>query len=122
MRVHAPVLNLYQRWIDELWSGPRDLDALTATARELLTDDFVSHCSVGVLEGPDALAAHIFDIKSRYCEVTYDVVVPGFTDGRFVAGRWAGVAASEGGAERLAGNDILAVRDGKFCEHWAANA
>ncbi|RKN45826.1 ester cyclase [Streptomyces hoynatensis] len=112
----------YVRWIDELWNGPADPERLAAVAGTLVTGDFVGHWPGRVVEGPDGIAALIAETKGMFSALSFEIEVPPFAEGEFVAARWTGRGLSATGATRFFGNDILRARDGRFAEYWVASA
>ncbi|WP_132993951.1 ester cyclase [Gordonia zhaorongruii] len=115
--------DLYRRWIDELWNGPSDREKLLEVAEELVSEEFVGHWPNVEVVGPGKLAALIAATKATFKDIEFEIVVPPFADGGFVAGRWIGTGTGVAGeSSQFAGNDILSVHDGKFTEYWVASA
>lgn len=114
---------LFYRWIRQLWNGPSDRDALHAVATELVTDDFAGHWPGQEVRGPGGLADLLAETKAMFAELSFEIEVQPLADGDMVAGRWVGTGSmTDGTKSRFFGNDILQIRDGRFCEYWVASA
>lgn len=114
---------LFYRWIQQLWSGPADREALREAAGELVTDDFIGHWPGREVHGPDGLADILAETKGIFSDLTFEIEVPPLVDGDMVAGRWAGTGTmTDGTVYGFFGNDILRADHGKFREYWVASA
>lgn len=107
---------LYQRWIDELWSGGRRI------AGELVSPDFVGHWPTRDVRGPAELQTVIDNARSSFRELQFVVDVGPIGEGDMVAARWIGTGSGRRGPARFTGNDLLRISDGKIVEYWAGTA
>ncbi|MGE2714312.1 ester cyclase [Mycolicibacterium litorale] len=106
---------LYQQWINRLWSGE-------PVAADLVAEDFVGHWPDREVHGPAELQAIIDQTHDMLSDLTFEIEVGPLVDGDLVAGRWVGSGRSEQGPMRFTGNDILRVADGKFVEYWTGTS
>ncbi len=106
---------LYQRWINELWSGK-------PIAEELLTDDFVGHWPDRAVHGPGELQAIIDETRKMFDELTFVIEIGPIVEGDMVAGRWMGTGRNDEVPARFFGNDILRVSEGRFAEYWTGTS
>lgn len=111
----ASPLELYGRWIDELWAGD-------PIAGELVTDDFVGHWPERVVRGPSELQAVVSETHRMLTDLNFVIEVAPFVDGDMLAARWIGTGAAEDGPKRFTGNDILRIADGRFAEYWTGTS
>ncbi|MGK4065174.1 nuclear transport factor 2 family protein [Rothia sp. HC945] len=114
---------LFYRWVQRLWNGPFDREALREVAAEIVTDDFIGHWPGREVYGPDGLADILAETKGMFSDLSFEIEVPPLVDGDMVAGRWAGTGTmTDGTVYGFFGNDILRVDNGKFREYWVASA
>ena len=106
---------LYQRWINELWTGK-------AAAAELVSDDFVGHWPTRDIHGPDELQAMVDQTHQTLSELMFVVEVEPFVERDLVAARWVGTGATNNGPARFTGNDILRFANGRFVEYWTGTS
>ncbi|MEV0619180.1 ester cyclase [Nonomuraea sp. NPDC050404] len=116
------MVNLYRRWLLELWNG--DFDA----AYELVTPDFVGHWPGREVSGPDGLAEVIRQGHEPFEQVKVTLDVGPIVDGDLVSARWTfsgayrggipGATAAKGTEIAFSGHDILRAQDGRFAEYW----
>ncbi|ROZ89199.1 nuclear transport factor 2 family protein [Gordonia sp. OPL2] len=111
-------IEIYHRWIDELWNGTVDRDGLTDVASSLVTSDFVGHWPGREVRGPAELAAVIAETKAMFDEVTFTLDVQPFAGDDHVAARWVGAGVRDGETTRFTGNDILRLDGERFAEYW----
>ena len=102
---------LYERWVNELWSGK-------PIAEELLTDDFVGHWPDRAVHGPSELQAIIDETRTMFDELTFVIEIGPIVEGDMVAGRWMGTGRNDEVPVRFFGNDTLRVSEGRFAEYW----
>lgn len=115
--------DLYRQWIEGLWNGPSSADQLQRVAADLVTSDFIGHWPGQDVKGPDGLAGLIAETKKMFADLTFEIEVAPLADADMVAGRWVGTGTTtDGAASRFFGNDILRMREGRFCEYWVASA
>src|SRR3954464_7712674 len=81
---------LYQRWINELWTGK-------AAAAELVSDDFVGHWPTRDIHGPDELQAMVDETHQPLSELIFVVDIEPFVERDLVAARWIGTGATTNG-------------------------
>ncbi|MXP23581.1 nuclear transport factor 2 family protein [Gordonia sp. HNM0687] len=112
--------DLYRRWIDQLWNGPSDADALAEIANHLVSAGFIGHWPGHDVHGPSELAAMVAEMKEMFERMEISIEVPPMTDGVYVSARWNATGMRSGQRKRFVGNDILRARDGRFVEYWAA--
>jgi hypothetical protein len=110
------VLELYRRWIDELWCGR------TEVAPELVGEDFVGHWPRQTVRGVAGLTELISQTHAMLEPLSFAIEVGPFGQGELVAGRWRGRGRQDGAEVEFVGNDILRVEDAKFVEYWVASA
>lgn len=113
--VHMSTLNLYRRWIDELWCGQ------TEKAGELVGENFIGHWPDRTVHGPAELAELIIQTHGMLNPLSFAIEVGPFEQSGFLAGRWRGRGHQNDAAVEFVGNDILRVQDGKFVEYWVAS-
>jgi SnoaL-like domain len=106
---------LYQRWINELWTGK-------APAADLVSDDFVGHWPTRDIHGPDELQATVDETLQMLSELMFVVEVEPFVERDLVAARWVGTGATKDGPARFTGNDILRFANGRFVEYWTGTS
>ena len=106
---------LYQRWIDELWTGK-------TVAAELVSADFVGHWPSCVVRGPDELQAMVDETQKMFADLMFVVEVEPFVERDLLAARWIGTGATKDGPARFTGNDILRFADGRFVEYWTGTS
>ena len=102
---------LYQRWIDELWTGK-------PVAVELVSGDFVGHWPNRSVRGPNELQEIVDETREMFSDLRFVIEVEPFAEREFVAARWIGTGATAEGPARFTGNDILRFADGRFVEYW----
>ncbi|WP_211240457.1 nuclear transport factor 2 family protein [Haloglycomyces albus] len=113
--------DLYRSWIEHLWNGPSDADALRAAAARIVTADFVGHWPGRDVRGSERLAELIAEAKTMFSGLAFQIEVQPLVDADMVSARWNGAGTTvDGSVTRFFGNDILRVRDGRFCEYWVA--
>lgn len=114
---------LYQQWIDQLWNGPSDAEPLRQIAATLVTEDFVGHWPGQDVRGSAGLADLITETKGMFAQLAFEIDIEPLADADMVAGRWIGTGTTaDGTVSRFFGNDILRIKDGRFCEYWVASA
>ena len=106
---------LYQRWINELWTGK-------AVAAELVSDDFVGHWPTRDIHGPDELQGIVDETQQTFADLMFVVEIEPFVERDLVAARWIGTGATKAGPARFTGNDILRVANGRFVEYWTGTS
>jgi hypothetical protein len=106
---------LYQRWINELWTGK-------AVAAELVSDDFVGHWPTRDIHGPDQLQAMVDQTQQTLSDLMFVVEIEPFVERDLVAARWVGTGATRDGPARFTGNDILRFANGRFVEYWTGTS
>jgi hypothetical protein len=106
---------LYQRWINELWTGK-------AAAAELVSDDFVGHWPTRDIHGPDELQAMVDETHQTLSDMMFVVDIEPFVERDLVAARWIGTGATTNGPARFTGNDILRFANGRFVEYWTGTS
>ena len=111
----TPAKALYQRWINELWTG-------NVAATELVSDDFVGHWPNRDVRGPSELQAMIDETQKMVSDLMFVVEIEPFVDDDLVAARWIGTGATADGPARFTGNDILRFADGRFVEFWTGTS
>lgn len=109
------ILDLYRRWIDELWCGRTEI------AAELAGDDFIGHWPDRTVNGPEELAGVVTQTHDMLTPLSFAIEVGPFEQDGFVAGRWRGRGQHNDAAVEFIGNDILRVQGGKFIEYWVAS-
>ncbi len=114
---------IYREWIDRLWNGPDSAEQLSEAAKQLVTDEFVGHWPGRDVHGPEGLAQLIAETKAMFSELSFKIEVAPLADADMVAARWIGTGTTtDCSPSRFFGNDILRIRDGRFCEYWVASA
>src|ERR1700742_337206 len=106
---------LYQRWINELWSG-------TPVAAEVVSADFVGHWPDRDVHGPVELQKMVDETRDMLTELAFVIEVEPIEDGDYLAARWIGTGSSHGRPTRFTGNDIMRVGDGRFVEYWTGTS
>jgi hypothetical protein len=106
---------LYQRWINELWTGG-------VAAAELVSDDFVGHWPNRDVRGPNELQAMVEETQRILSDLMFVVEIEPFIDNDLMAARWIGTGATAAGPARFTGNDILRFADGRFVEYWTGTS
>jgi SnoaL-like polyketide cyclase len=106
---------LYQRWIDELWTGK-------SVAAELVSDDFVGHWPDREVRGPGELQAIVDETQKMFSDLMFVIEVEPFVERDMVAARWIGTGATKEGPARFTGNDILRFADDRFVEYWTGTS
>jgi SnoaL-like polyketide cyclase len=106
---------LYERWINELWSG-------RPVAAEVVSDDFVGHWPDRDVHGPAELQAIIDETQKMFSDLTCSIEIGPLVDGDLIAGRWVGSGTTQNGPMRFTGNDILRFADGRFVEYWTGTS
>jgi SnoaL-like domain len=106
---------LYERWINELWSG-------RPVAAEVVSDDFVGHWPDRDVHGPAELQAIIDETQKMFSDLTFSIEIGPLVDGDLIAGRWVGSGTTQNGPMRFTGNDILRFADGRFVEYWTGTS
>jgi SnoaL-like domain len=106
---------LYQRWINELWTGK-------APAAELVSDDFIGHWPTRDVHGPDELQAMVDETHQMLSDLMFVVDVEPFGERDLVAARWIGTGVTANGPARFTGNDILRFANGRFIEYWTGTS
>ena len=106
---------LYQRWINELWTGKAD-------AAELVSDDFVGHWPTRDIHGPDELQAMVDQTHQTLSDLMFVVEIVPFVERDLVAARWIGTGATKNGPARFTGNDILRFANDRFVEYWTGTS
>jgi hypothetical protein len=106
---------LYQRWINELWTGK-------TVAAEVVSDDFVGHWPNRDVHGPDELQAMVDETQKMLSDLTFVVEIEPFVERDLVAARWIGTGATCDGPARFTGNDILRFADDHFVEYWTGTS
>jgi SnoaL-like polyketide cyclase len=106
---------LYQRWINELWTGK-------AVAAELVSDDFVGHWPTRDIHGPHELQAMVDQTQQTLSDLMFVVEIEPFVERDLVAARWIGTGATANGPARFTGNDILRFANGRFVEYWTGTS
>jgi hypothetical protein len=115
--------DLYGQWVGRLWNGPSSADQLRQIAADLVTEDFVGPWPGQDVRGPDGLADLIAETKKMFADLAFEIEVDPLAEADMVAGRWIGTGTmTDGAASRFFGNDILRLREGRFCEYWVASA
>ncbi|MCF8611733.1 ester cyclase [Gordonia sp. HY285] len=114
--------DLYRRWIDDLWNGPKDRTKLAEIAEEFVDEDFVGHWPTTDVVGPGKLAALIAAVKATHKGLEYSLEVGPFGGDGYVAARWIS-HGTVGAGENVytSGNDILRIADGRLVECWVAS-
>ncbi|GAA4674268.1 nuclear transport factor 2 family protein [Gordonia humi] len=114
--------DLYRRWIDDLWNGPKDRGKLAAAAEEFVDEDFVGHWPTMDVIGPGKLAALVAAVKATHTGLEYRLEVEPFAGDGHVAARWISHGAVRAGqTTHGSGNDILRVENGRIVECWVAS-
>ena len=103
--------SLYQRWINELWTGK-------TVAAELVSDDFVGHWPNREVRGPGGLQTMVDETQEAVSDLMFVVEIEPFVDRDLLAARWIGTGATADGPVRFTGNDILRFANGRFVEYW----
>ena len=111
----SSAVQLYRRWITELWGGQDVAD-------ELVSSDFVGHWPTREVRGPAQLQSMVDETRAKFRELEFYVDVDPFATGDMLAARWIGTGARDHGPVLFAGNDILRVRDGRIVEYWACSS
>ncbi|HZN84446.1 MAG TPA: nuclear transport factor 2 family protein [Mycobacterium sp.] len=106
---------LYQRWIDELWTGK-------SVAAELVSDDFVAHWPDREVRGPGELQEIVDETQKMFTDLMFVIEVEPFVERDMVAARWIGTGATKEGPARFTGNDILRFTDDRFVEYWTGTS
>lgn len=106
---------LYDRWINELWTGKR-------VAEEVVSTDFVGHWPTRDVHGPRQLQTMIDNTRGTLRDLMFVVDVDPIIDGNMVAARWIGTGSAAAGPARLTGNDILRVAHGRVVEYWSGTS
>jgi SnoaL-like polyketide cyclase len=111
----TPAKALYQRWIDELWTGK-------TVAAELVSDGFVGHWPNRDVHGPDELQAVVDETREMFTDLMFVIDVEPFVERDLLAARWIGTGATKEGPARFTGNDILRFANGRFVEYWTGTS
>jgi hypothetical protein len=106
---------IFQRWIDEVWSAARVSD-------DLVADDFVGHWPDRDVRGRDELAAIVRTTREMFDELTFQIELGPLRDGDYVVGRWTGVGRLQTGETRFTGNDILRLDGERIAEYWTGTS
>jgi predicted SnoaL-like aldol condensation-catalyzing enzyme len=109
------VSGLYERWLLELWHG--DL----AVAEEIVAEDFAGHWPDREVQGRAGLVEVIRETRAMFTSLRFELALGPFADGDVLVGRWTGTGVTPDGEQRLLGNDILRVADGRIAEYWVAS-
>jgi SnoaL-like polyketide cyclase len=72
---------LYQRWIDELWTGK-------SVAAELVSDDFVGHWPDREVRGPGELQEIVDETQKMFSDLMFVIDVEPFVERDMMAARW----------------------------------